>query len=109
MMKLLLILSVALNLIPAPVEYSPERSHTRFRKEIAKLEPWQQQEAYRITITKRRVKMEALTPEGEFRAQKTLEQLRAMGELPQGTIFDYPRKGEEGIRAEIERRQGKNI
>ena len=38
MMKLLLILSVTLNLIPAPVEYSPEKSHTRFRKEIAKLE-----------------------------------------------------------------------
>ena len=96
-MILTLILAAALQLIPAPVEYTPEKSHVRFKQAVATLEPWQQQEAYRITITKRRVKIEALTPEGKFRAQKTLEQLRALGELPLGTIFDYPRLRHRGL------------
>ena len=97
MMKLLLILSVVLNLVPAPVEYSPEKSRTCFRKAVANLEPWQKKEAYRLTIKGEKVKIEALTKEGKFRAKKTVEQLRAMGELPQGTIFDYPRLRHRGL------------
>jgi len=96
-MKFLVLIALALNLIPAPVRYSPEKDRTCFRKEIAHLEPWQQKEAYRITVKGKKVKVEALTKEGKFRAKATLEQLRAMGELPQGTIFDYPRFRHRGI------------
>ena len=96
-MKFLLILAVALNLVPAPVEYTPERDRTCFRKATANLEPWQKQEAYRLTIKGEKVKIEALTKEGKFRAKSTLEQLRSMGELPQGTIFDYPRFRHRGL------------
>ena len=96
-MKFLLILSVAIGLIPAPVEYSPKTSHASFKKAVAELEPWQQKEAYRLTIKGKKVKVEALTDEGRFRAASTLEQLRALGELPQGTIFDYPRLRHRGL------------
>lgn len=96
-MRLLLTLVLALGLIPAPVEYSPEKSHVCFKKAVASLEPWQRQEAYRISFTKGRAKIEALTPEGRFRAGKTLEQLKALGELPTGTIFDYPRLRHRGL------------
>ena len=93
----LLLLLLVIGLIPQPVEYSPGKSHTCFKKAVASLEPWQRQEAYRITIAQGRVKVEALTPEGRFRAQKTLEQLQALGEFPQGTIFDYPRLRHRGL------------
>ena len=96
-MRLLLAFVLALGLIPAPVEYSPEKSHVCFKKAVASLEPWQRQEAYRISFTKGRAKIEALTPEGRFRAGKTLEQLQALGELPTGTIFDYPRLRHRGL------------
>ena len=96
-MKFLLILSVAIGLIPAPVEYSPKTCHGSLKKAVAELEPWQQKEAYRLTIKGKKVKVEALTDEGRFRAASTLEQLRALGELPQGTIFDYPRLRHRGL------------
>lgn len=92
-----LILAALIGLVPTPAEYSPERSRTCFRKTIEHLEPWQKEEAYRITIRGRKVKVEALTKEGRFRAQTTLEQLRALGELPEGTILDYPRLRHRGL------------
>ena len=94
---LTLILAAVIGLVPAPVEYSPKTCHTSFRKAVAELEPWQQKEAYRLTIKGKKVKIEALTDEGRFRAQTSLEQLRALGELPQGTIFDYPRLQHRGL------------
>jgi len=94
---LILFLTAAIGLIPAPVKYTPEKDRTSFKKAVAQLEPWQQQEAYRLTIRGKRVKIEALTPEGRFRAQKSLEQLQMLGELPQGTIFDYPRFRHRGL------------
>ena len=96
-MKLLLILALTVGLVPAPVKHTPERDRTSFKKAVAQLEPWQQEEAYRITFCKKRVKVEALTPQGRFRAQKTLEQLELLGEKPQGTIFDYPRLRHRGL------------
>ena len=95
--SLLIFILAVLGLIPAPVEFTPDRSHVCFKKAVANLEPWQQQEAYRLTIRGNRVKVEALTPEGKFRAQSTLEQLKALGEFPQGTIFDYPRLRHRGL------------
>lgn len=96
-MRILLALALLIGLIPAPVEYSPERSRVCFKRAIATLEPWQKEEAYRLTVIGKRVKIEALTPEGRFRAQKTLEQLRALGEVPEGTVFDYPRFRHRGL------------
>ena len=107
-MILTLLLSAALQLIPAPVEYTPAEGPSAqlfeqvrlnkkaFRKAVAHLEPWQQQEAYRITIGKT-LRIEALTKEGLFRARKTLEQLQAQGPLPCGVLFDYPRFRHRGL------------
>lgn len=103
-----LLLSAALQLIPAPVEYTPAAgpvapkmeqvrlNKKAFRQAVAELEPWQQQEAYRITIGKV-LRIEALTKEGLFRARTTLEQLRTQGTLPCGVIFDYPRFRHRGL------------
>ena len=99
-MILAFILAAALNLVPAPVEFTPGERVCRkepFKKAVANLEPWQQKEAYRLTVTKRGTKIEALTPEGRFRAQKTLEQLKLQGEVPHGVIFDYPRLRHRGL------------
>lgn len=97
MKTLLLAILIAVNLVPAPADYSPGKSRVCFRKAVAGLEPWQKKEAYRLTIKGEKVKIEALTPEGKFRAESTLEQLRSMGELPQGVIFDYPRYRHRGM------------
>ena len=94
MSPIALILAAMLQLIPAPVEFTPAEGpitplfeqvrlgKKAFRKAVADLEPWQQQEAYRITIGKVLV-IEALTEEGLFRARTTLEQLREV-------VFPHP-------------------
>ena len=104
---LFLILSIFL--IPKPVSFTPEdgvcrtekvfvqRGRRSFREAVARLEPWQRQEAYRLTIGRKRVRIEALTEEGVFRARTSLEQLRALGEIPCGVIFDYPRLRHRGL------------
>lgn len=104
---LFLILSILL--IPKPVSFTPEDGTCRtekvvvkkgcrpFRKVVARLEPWQRQEAYRLTIGRKRIRIEALTEEGVFRARTSLEQLQALGEVPCGVIFDYPRLRHRGL------------
>ena len=104
---LFLILSILL--IPKPVSFTPEDGTCQtekvvvkkgcrpFRKVVARLEPWQRQEAYRLTIGRKRIRIEALTEEGVFRARTSLEQLQALGELPCGVIFDYPRLRHRGL------------
>lgn len=104
---LFLILSILL--IPKPVSFTPEdgvcrtekvfvqRGRRSFREAVARLEPWQRQEAYRLTIGKDKVRIEALTEQGVFRARTSLEQLRALGEIPCGVIFDYPRLRHRGL------------
>ncbi|MBP5482798.1 MAG: beta-N-acetylhexosaminidase [Bacteroidales bacterium] len=108
-MKLFVTLALALGLIPAPVEYIPaqgvcvrekvvvKQDSKEFRKVTASLEPFQQKEAYRITVSPRKIKIEALTDEGFFRAGKSLEQLKAVGPIPCGVIFDYPRLRHRGL------------
>ena len=109
-MILTFILAAALQLIPAPVEYSlrdegpvvPLFEQVRigkksFRQIVANLEPWQQKEAYRITFGKV-WQIEAITKEGVFRARKTIEQLTALGAIPGGGyIYDYPRLQHRGL------------
>ena len=108
MIRIFFILLSAL-LIPSPVSFIPSEGISKansvvirqdrrpFRKAVAELEPWQQEEAYRLTISSNRIKIEAITEEGVFRANKTLEQLRALGEVPCGVIFDYPRFRHRGL------------
>ena len=107
MSVILLILSILL--IPQPVSFTPAEGVCRtekvvvrqnrraFRKAVAELEPWQQNEAYRLTLGRNKVTIEALTDEGVFRARKSLEQLQALGEVPRGVVFDYPRLRHRGL------------
>ena len=116
-----LALTAALQLIPAPVsttqgEGTCERERivvrmdrAAFREATSGLEEWQQEEAYRLCIETKRIVIEALTPQGEFRARKTLEQLHALAgwqlkgcihvpvPLPCCTIYDYPRFRHRGL------------
>ena len=104
------LLSAMLNLIPAPVDYtvgdgvcieekvSVQRGCSSFKKATASLQDFQKKEAYRLTIESKRIKIEALTKEGVFRAKTTLEQLKACGgALPCCVIFDYPRFRHRGL------------
>ena len=107
MISLLLVISSLL--IPEPVSFTPEEGVCRvekvvvrqnrraFRKTVSQLEDWQQEEAYRLTLSRNKVKIEAITEEGVFRARKSLEQLQALGEVPRGVIFDYPRFRHRGL------------
>ena len=109
MKSLLLGFILALNLIPAPVEFKPSegtstvdkvivRKHSfGFRKAVRDLPEFARKEAYRLTIGPRKVVVEARTDEGVFRARKTIEQLQALGEVPCGVIFDYPRFRHRGL------------
>ena len=104
-----LILSAALQLLPAPVEFTPAEgvSETRrvclqmnrpaFRKAAEDLPEFARKEAYRLTVKRHKIIIEALTPEGLFRARTSLEQLRESGPLPCGRIFDYPRFRHRGM------------
>ena len=109
MKSLILGLVLALNLIPAPVEFKPAdgistadkvvvRKHSfSFRRTVKDLPEFARKEAYRLSIGPRKVVIEARTDEGVFRARKTLEQLQALGEVPCGVIFDYPRFRHRGL------------
>ena len=112
-MKILLSLIVALGILPAPVSFERgdgtstakdvevvvgKRSFTRWS---AFLPEYARKEAYRLTITPKRVRIEANTPEGVFRANTTLAQLERP--LPCGVIIDYPRFAWRGIMLDISR------
>ncbi|MBQ9184783.1 MAG: beta-N-acetylhexosaminidase [Bacteroidales bacterium] len=108
-MNFILALVIFVGLIPAPVKYSDgEGVNVRqkvvvkmdgkaFRKDVSGLEPFQQKEAYRLTISKKKILIEAATEEGVFRAKTSLEQLQRGGELPCCTVFDYPRFANRGL------------
>ena len=112
-MKTLLALIVALGILPAPVSFERadgtstakdvevvvgKRSFSRWS---ASLPTFAQKEAYRLTITPKRVRIEANTPEGVFRAETTLGQLGYP--YPCGVIIDYPRFPWRGIMLDISR------
>ena len=112
-MKILFTLIVALGILPAPV--SLERADgTSTEKEVevvvgkrsftrwsAFLPEYARKEAYRLTITPKRIRIEANTSEGVFRANTTLAQLERP--LPCGVIIDYPRFAWRGIMLDISR------
>ena len=112
-MKILLSLIVALGILPAPVSFERgdgtstakdvevvvgKRSFTRWS---AFLLEFARKEAYRLTITPKRVRIEANMPEGVYRANTTLAQLERP--LPCGVIIDYPRFAWRGIMLDISR------
>lgn len=99
-----------LQLIPVPVDFTPsdgvcthekitvKQCNGSFKRAMTALEPFQRQEAYRLTINPGRIIIEALSPEGEFRARTTIEQLRlTCGALPCCTITDWPRFRHRGL------------
>ena len=105
-----MLLFCLLQLIPAPVEFAPgdglctqesvsvKRPGYVFKRAAATLKPFQRQEAYRLSIEPERIVIEAFTKEGEFRARKSLEQLRlSQGSLPCCTITDWPRFAHRGL------------
>ena len=112
-MKVLLAFIVALGILPAPVSFERadgtsttkdvevvvgKRSFTRWS---ASLPDFAKKEAYRLTITPKRIRIEANTPEGVYRAETTLEQLGYP--FPCGVIVDYPRFPWRGIMLDISR------
>ena len=112
-MKVLLSLIVALGILPAPVSFERadgtsttkdvevvegKRAFTRWS---AFLPAFAQKEAYRLTITPKRIRIEANTPEGVYRAKTTLSQLEYP--YPCGVIIDYPRFAWRGIMLDISR------
>ena len=86
-MKVLLALIVALGILPAPVSFERAdgtstvkdveivEGKRAFAKWSAFLPEFARKEAYRLTITPKRVRIEANTPEGTFRAQTPLAPL----------------------------------
>jgi hexosaminidase len=112
-MKLLFTILLALGILPAPVSFERgdgtstakdvevvegKRSFSRWS---AFLPEYARKEAYRLTITPKRVRIEANTPEGVYRARTTLAQLERP--LPCGVIIDYPRFAWRGIMLDISR------
>ena len=112
-MKILLTIVLALGILPAPVSFERadgtstakdvevvegKRAFTRWS---AFLPEFARKEAYRLTITPKRVRIEANTPEGVYRARTTLAQLGYP--YPCGVIIDYPRFPWRGIMLDISR------
>ena len=112
-MKLLLPLIAALGILPAPVSFERAdgtstvkdveivEGKRAFSRWSASLPDYAWKEAYRLTITPKRVRIEANTPEGVYRAQTTLAQLERP--LPCGVIIDYPRFPWRGVMLDISR------
>ena len=113
MKTLLLSFLVALGVLPAPVSFEREEGTSNvkmvetavgkraFSKWSAFLPEFARKEAYRLTITPRRVRIESNTPEDVYRAQTALAQLERP--LPCGAIIDYPRFAWRGAMLDISR------
>lgn len=97
-------------LIPAPVEFRagkgvcPPKAPVReqlggktLEKAVEGIPDFARKEAYRLELKRNEVVLEAFTEEGLFRGRKSLEQLRALGDVPCGTILDYPRFRHRGL------------
>ena len=75
-----------------------------FRKATAGLPAFAQEEAYRLTISRKGIRIEANTETGAFYAQKSLDQMRRGGDtLACCTVFDYPRFAYRGVMLDISR------
>lgn len=101
-------------LIPAPVEYSLGDGvytlrgdgsdvkvclgNSAFEQMVRDLPEFAREEAYRLTINKKGVRIEALTELGVVRAKQSLEQMRLLDrDVRHCVIFDYPRFRYRGV------------
>ena len=113
MKVLVTLLLAALGILPAPVSYEMGDGVTQakevdvaegkraFTKWSAQLPAFARKEAYRITVTPKRVLIEANTAEGVYRARTTLAQLEKPYHC--GVIIDYPRFAWRGAMLDISR------
>ena len=75
-----------------------------FRKATAQLPAFAQEEAYRITLSRKGIRIEANTEAGAFYARQSLAQMRRCSDtLECCTIFDYPRFAYRGVMLDISR------
>lgn len=100
--------------IPAPVEYTFDEgvyslkcdgsdikvhlSSKEFSRMVEELPDFAREEAYRLTVSKKGVRIEAMTEEGAFRGRQALEQMRLLDkDVRHCTVFDYPRFQHRGV------------
>ena len=112
-MRFLFSVLIALGILPTPVSFDRAdgtstvkdvevvEGKRAFSRWSASLPEYARREAYRLTITPKRVRIEANTPEGVYRARTTLAQLERP--LPCGVIVDYPRFAWRGVMLDISR------
>lgn len=75
-----------------------------FRKATAALPAFAREEAYRLTISRKSIRIEANTETGAFHARQSLAQMsRGCDSLRCCTIYDYPRFAYRGIMLDISR------
>ena len=75
-----------------------------FRKATASLPAFAREEAYRLSISRKGIRIEANTETGAFYARQSLDQMRRDSDtLSCCTIFDYPRFAYRGIMLDISR------
>ena len=104
------------SILPAPASVTPAEGTITyrnpeiiiggksFRKATASLPAFAQEEAYRLTISRKGIRIEANTETGAFYAQQSLSQMRRDGDtLPCCTVFDYPRFAYRGVMLDISR------
>lgn len=101
-------------IIPEPVEYSVLEgfhnlkgdgsdikvylSDAEFASKIKDLPSFAQEEAYRLVVGKKGIRIYAMTEEGAFRAAQCLEMMRLIDrDIQFCDIFDYPRFQHRGI------------
>ena len=103
-------------ILPTPAQVTVEPGQTvwqspeirigtkAFRKATATLPAFAREEAYRLTISRKGIRIEANTDAGVFYACQSLEQLRnGCDSLQCCTILDYPRFAYRGIMLDISR------
>ncbi|MBR1539343.1 MAG: family 20 glycosylhydrolase [Bacteroidales bacterium] len=104
------------SILPAPAQVSVENGSTpwrspeirigtkAFRKATAALPDFAREEAYRLTVSRKGIRIEANTDAGVFYARQSLAQMsRGCDSLQCCTIFDYPRFAWRGILLDISR------
>ena len=101
-------------IIPEPVEYSVSEgfhnlkgdgsdikvylSDAEFASKIKDLPSFAQEEAYRLVVGRKGVRIYAKTEEGAFRAAQCLEMMRLIDrDIQFCDIFDYPRFQHRGV------------
>ena len=83
-------------MLPLPKEYTFSGRWTEAREPVIRMVDsipgarLNSEEAYRLIIGRRKIEIEAITPQGVLNAQKTLAQLEKEGRYPCGEIIDCP-------------------